>query len=294
MPEQMIKSAQLSVISNRGGATPNDDRAGGLCGPDCGHAWVIDGATGVTPHIHVPNADSDAAWLAERLDRYFADLPKGAAPIRVPVRRILGRIRDDYFLATAGKEVPDYAIPSAAALFCGWERCGRRINLRLTGLGDCSAILRGAGGEVHIVGDLTPGGGDAAQLASFAAFHGARDAQSRAALQAHLRERRRLMNRPGGYWVMSITPEAACHLAEQSFILTPPVEILLMSDGFARLIDHFDAYAPPGLVTAAGTRGLEALYQELRAFEAADPDCTTAPRVKREDDASAVLVHIDL
>ena len=64
--------------------------------------------------------------------------------------------------------------------------------------------------------------------------------------------------------------------------------------GFARLIDHFDAYAPPGLVTAAGARGLEALYQELRAFEAADPDCTTAPRVKREDDASAVLIHIDL
>ncbi|WP_084398079.1 protein phosphatase 2C domain-containing protein [Henriciella aquimarina] len=289
----MIKTTWLSVLSNRGGSTPNDDRAGGTSGLDNGYAWVIDGATGVTSDVYVPGADSDAAWLAEQLDRYFSDLPRGATPVRVPIRRILGRVRDDYMLAVAGKDVPDFAIPSAAGLFCGWERCGRRLHLRFTGLGDCSAILRVGDGTIHVVGDLSHGGGDAERLSTFAAFSGATDPAAQEALWSHLREQRRLMNRPGGYWVFSITPEAASHMREYTFALPAPVDMLLMTDGFARLIDHFTAYTPGGLIAAAMQDGLDPLYRLLRQLEADDPDCRKAPRVKKEDDASAVLVHID-
>lgn len=288
----MIQSAQVSVLSCPGGSTPNDDRADAACGPDSGHAWVIDGATGVTSTVYIPGADSDAAWLAARLDRYFSGLPKSAAPVRVPFRRILGRIRDDYFLSIAGRDVPDYATPSAAALFCGWERCAHKIILRVSGLGDCSALLRDARGRVHLVGDLTPGGGDAGRLSQFAAFRGARDEASKRALWSFIKAQRSKMNRPGGYWVFSISPEAAGYLREQTFVLVPPVEILLMTDGFARLVDHFTAYTPESLVAAADQRGLEHLYRELRSLEAGDPDCTAVPRVKAEDDASAVFIHI--
>ena len=289
----MLMSSTLNLLSQPGDGSPNDDRAGGLCGRDDGHAWVVDGATGVTDRIYIPSADSDAAWLAQQLDRHFASLPRGASPVRVPIRRILGRIRDDYLLATAGADAPDYAIPSAAGLFCGWERCGRRINLRMTGLGDCSALIRCAETGLHIIGDIQPGGGDAEMLSSFEAFHGARDPAAQKALWDFLKAQRSRMNRPGGYWVLSISPEAACHMREQTFSLIPPVDILLMTDGMARLIDHFDAYTPATLMDAACTLGLDALYRDLRAHEAEDADCQRAPRVKRADDASAVLVRID-
>ena len=288
----MISSAQFSVLSCPGGDTPNDDRAGGVCEPDYGHAWVIDGATGVTPNAYIPGAESDAAWLAARLDDYFTDLPKSAAPVRVPVRRILGRVRDDYLLAIAGADVPDFAVPSAAALFCGWERCAHKVILRITELGDCVALLRDRHGQVHIVGDLTPGGGDAEALQQFDAFNGAQSEASKKALWDFLRERRRLMNRPGGYWVFSISPETASYLRQHTFVLQPPVEMLLMTDGFSRLIDHFSAYTADQLIAAADQRGLKHLYRELRSLEAADASREKAPRVKVEDDASAVFIHI--
>ncbi|MEE2879438.1 MAG: hypothetical protein VX593_10570 [Pseudomonadota bacterium] len=288
----MIQSAQFSVLSRTGGSTPNDDRANGACGPEAGHAWVIDGATGVVQNTFIPGAESDAAWIAARLSQYFEGLPISAAPVRVPMRRILGRIRDDYLLAISGRDVPDYALPSAAGLFCGWERCARKIILRMTGLGDCSALLRAADGTTHIIGDLTPGGGDADKLLQFDAFRGAKDEASQQALWSFIKEQRSKMNRPGGYWVFSIAPEAASYLREQTFVLKPPVDILMMTDGFARLVDHFDWYTPETLIAAAEARGLDALYDELRGLEAAEPDCRAVPRVKKEDDASAVFIRI--
>lgn len=288
----MITSAHFTVLSEPGGSTPNDDRAGGQFGHETGHAWVIDGATGVAPEAYIPGADSDAAWLAGQLDRYFTSLPMSAAPVRVPMRRIVGRIRDDYFLAVAGRDVPDFAIPSAAALYCGWERCAHKLILRLSGLGDCIALLRDGEGQIHIVGDVSPGSGDAEKLAGFDAFHGATDAASQAALGDFLKQQRRQMNRPGGYWVFSISPEAAGYLREHTFVLIPPVDIMLMTDGFSRLIDHFEAYTPESLLRAADHKGVEYLYRELRELEAGDIDRRKAPRVKVEDDASVVFFQI--
>lgn len=282
----------LHSLSRPGGATPNDDRAGGVAGSNRGHAWVIDGATGVDDRIYVPGADSDAAWLAARLDELFCDLPQSSEPVRVALRRVIGRVRDDYLLATGSTPVPDFAIPSAAALYCGWEQSGHRIHVRFSGLGDCSAIVREASGTLHTVGDLSRGGSDAGLLQRFSAFHGDTSESARAELREFLRGRRALMNREDGYWVFSIAPEAASHLDETTLCLRSPADMLLMTDGFARLIDHFGLYTPETLIIAARDHGLAPLYEELRALEEADPDCVTAPRVKSQDDASAVLVHL--
>lgn len=282
----------LHSLSKPGGSTPNDDRAGGLVGSNRGHAWVIDGATGVGDRVYVPGADSDAAWLAGRLDQLFCDLPQSSEPVRVSLRRVIGRVRDDYLLATGSVSVPDYAIPSAAALYCGWEQSGHRIHVRFSGLGDCSALVREVDGPLHIVGDLSRGGSDAQLLHRFSAFHGDESESARAELRDFLRSRRSLMNREDGYWVFSIAPEAASHVEETTLCLRSPADMLLMTDGFARLIDHFNAYTPDALISAAREHGLSALYEELRALENADAGCITAPRVKSQDDASAVLVHL--
>lgn len=285
--------ALVQSLSRPGGQSPNDDRANGNAGAASGHAWVVDGATGVADRSYISSSDSDAAWLAARLDQLFADLPQTSEPLRVAMRRIIGRVRDDYLLETSLSSVPDYAIPSAAALYCGWEQSGHRVHIRFSGLGDCSAIVREASGLLHIVGDLSSGGSDADMLERFGAFHGDHSASAEAELREFLRSRRERMNKPDGYWVFSITPEAASHLTECTLCLRSPADMLMMTDGFARLIDHFEAYTPETLIDAALSRGLEPLYDELRALEAADPDCKTAPRVKLEDDASAVLVRLE-
>ncbi|QYI99590.1 protein phosphatase 2C domain-containing protein [Thalassovita mediterranea] len=288
----MVAVDLIQSLSRAGGTSPNDDRANGAVGAARGHAWVIDGATGVSDQTYVSTDGSDAAWLAAQLDTHFAELPQTSEPIRVALRRIIGRVRDDYLLQASPSNVPDFAIPSAAALYCGWEQSGHRVHIRFSGLGDCSAIVREATGLLHIIGDLSSGG-DAHMLDRFAAFHGDESEAATSELRAFLQEQRSRMNKPDGYWVFSIAPEAASHITECTLCLRSPADLLMMTDGFARLIDHFHAYTPETLLDAALQRGLDPLYEELRALEAGDPDRTVAPRVKQEDDASAVLVRLE-
>ncbi|RIJ23442.1 hypothetical protein D1224_04035 [Henriciella barbarensis] len=288
----------IQSLSRSSGTSPNDDRANGDVGTSAGHAWVIDGATGVTDKAYVSREGregregSDAAWLAEQLNTRFAELPQTSEPIRVALRRIIGRVRDDFLLQTSASIVPDFAIPSAAALYCGWEQSGHLVHIRFSGLGDCSAIVREESGAVHLIGELSSSG-DAELLDRFAAFHGDESETAQNELRAFLQEQRSRMNTPDGYWVFSIVPEAASHIAERTLCLRSPANLLMMTDGFARLIDHFHAYTPETLLDAALQQGLKPLYEELRSLEASDPDGTAAPRLKKEDDASAVLVRLE-
>lgn len=68
--------------------------------------------------------------------------------------------------------------------------------------------------------------------------------------------------------------------------------VLLMSDGFHRLVDVFAKYNSAGLMRAAVAGGLRALYHELREAEALDPRGERHPRVGVRDDATAVLLEV--
>jgi hypothetical protein len=69
-------------------------------------------------------------------------------------------------------------------------------------------------------------------------------------------------------------------------------DVLLMSDGFAALIDTYEIYDPASLVSTMLDRGLAALAEELRTIERGDAECLRYPRFKPSDDASAIWVRI--
>lgn len=64
-----------------------------------------------------------------------------------------------------------------------------------------------------------------------------------------------------------------------------------LSGGYWRLVDHFRRYDAAGLLKASFERGPDALLDELRALEAADPDCLAFPRIKPMDDATALILR---
>ena len=68
--------------------------------------------------------------------------------------------------------------------------------------------------------------------------------------------------------------------------------LLLLSDGFYRLVDVFKAMTPADLMERTIAKGLPELYSQLRALEVADAACADHPRVKAYDDASAILVAL--
>jgi len=68
--------------------------------------------------------------------------------------------------------------------------------------------------------------------------------------------------------------------------------ILLASDGYYRLTDHYGAMSDAELLRQTGEQGGPALLQQLRAIEDGDPLGAAYPRLKIRDDATALLIGV--
>jgi hypothetical protein len=76
--------------------------------------------------------------------------------------------------------------------------------------------------------------------------------------------------------------------------LVDPRSALLSSDGFFRLVDHYnEATETELLANASVDGGIATLYDRLRSIERGDPDCRQFPRFKPADDASAIALIQD-
>jgi hypothetical protein len=117
-------------------------------------------------------------------------------------------------------------------------------------------------------------------------------AQTLARMRPRLQGLRAHMNLDPGYGVVSITPTPDRFIRNGFLSVEPGTRALFASDGFMRLIDVFNRYTPDSLMSTASTRGLRELLSELREIERADLSGAAHPRVKANDDASAMLVEI--
>lgn len=91
--------------------------------------------------------------------------------------------------------------------------------------------------------------------------------------------------------VLSVNPEHM-RVATSAAACAPGDELLLMTDGFAALVDSYGAYDAASLMEAVWAHGLAALAAELRGIEQADSACTRYPRFKVSDDATALWLRI--
>ncbi|AJP73304.1 protein phosphatase 2C domain-containing protein [Sphingomonas hengshuiensis] len=265
----------LSLAGNP--ATPNDDRAG----TGDTHGWVIDGATDLGPPGLV-GARGGAAWLADRAQRAFT----GAAPaesIEGLCEAVAAQLAADYAAARTRDPLDRWELPIAAflavrigdgALECGW-------------LGDCVGLHR-RGDSVTRIGPPREAGEAEAQSAASLAQHGLGSVQRSAPILDALRASR---NRPGRT-VLGVEPEVMTRLRTLRIDCAPGDTLLLMTDGFAALIDSYAAFDEPGLMAALDEQGLDALATRLRAIEREDAACARYPRFKRSDDATALWLRI--
>jgi serine/threonine protein phosphatase PrpC len=262
----------ISLAGNT--ATPNDDRAG----LTTRLAWVIDGATDLGPP-GLLGAQGGAAWLASEAHAGFTDAED--APL-VDIHAAVGARLIAAWNAQRTREPEGrWEMPLAASvavrldadgLECGW-------------LGDCTALLR-RGGNVTRIGPVDDRAGETAQAAALAQ-HGLGSPKRSAPILAELRAGR---GRPG-MRVLSVDP---AHMVVETARLAcaPGDELLLMTDGFATLIDDYAIYEPATLMAAVAERGLAALAMELRGIEQEDAACTRFPRFKISDDATALWLRI--
>lgn len=262
-----------------------------ICASVGASAWILDGATSISGRRRTVQGrgETDASWfvtrfsqeLAERADRDLVD----AAP------EILGVLRAQATGAWGG--FGDTDVPSASLLHVAMR--GRGV--RLSNLGDCRLLYRVDGAPVASFGSCGVARLDSALLAAYrelrASDRSLTHSQAAQALVPMIRENRTLMNTPQGYWILEPAGAGLPHVQQLDVPFEREFQALLSTDGLYRLVDTYGVRDDHSFFEDARSKsGLDAMLAQLRAIEQADPDAQAHPRVKLQDDATAIFLEL--
>lgn len=255
-----------------------DDRYGFDAG--AGTAWVLDGATDATPEQPFPGAESGAAWFADTLSAHLVGhAPKDGETSEAYFKRILARVREkaEAESETLLDSLPPAAWPIASGIWL--RRSGETVEL--CWLGDCMALDLITGEEYGPIGASEQESEDNREVLK----------RSEEDIWNAVREARRaafVAEKP----IFSLRPQVIRELNRVSLPATAGTQILLMTDGFYRLIHPYRLYDGPALAKAVRARGLGELITQLRTHEAG-LSRQAIGRVKRADDSCALWLSFD-
>lgn len=283
-----------TAVSASGKGRRNDDLVRVLEHEGILDVLVLDGATSLAERDYIDPLAGDPAWFVRQFADAFAAAAAGADDQESIVQAALREVRIGWSLRGGGEAVPLYAWPIAALSWIRVRPEGAGHRLQLYCLGDCKVLLGQADGPVA---DLDPyDNAYEHQLQDAVAAlvaEGVNDAAQRfAALLPMLRRRREEQNSAQAPEVLCVAPRGPFAARRRELRVDGPALLLAMSDGFYRLADPYSLYDDRTLVRACQERGLQALLDELRSFEAARD--TARLSVKGADDASAVALQLGL
>ncbi len=270
---------------SRPSAAVNED----LYGVIDGAAWILDGATGIADQRVLPGP-SDARWLVEEVDTALREEACSSAAPSSVLHRVAGRTIAAFSRDALRRDAPVMDMPCAAFAMVRV----RGDDIELSNLGDCLIIRRRPGGAISCFGTskVTALDESLRQEVIRLQRQGVRHEEIWQRVLPLTRRNRSLMNRPDGYWTLSVSELGIDHVEVETFPAAEVDSLLLLTDGFYRLVDVYGRYTYATLFEAAHHAGLAALCAELRAIEAEDADCRRYPRLKVRDDATAVLITI--
>ena len=252
-----------------------------------GAVWVIDGATDVGPERYCPGP-TDAAWFAASVSRHLEDVRFAEVSVPLALTQALKRSKAA-LINTGGRLPPGRHGPTASIAVA--STCTGDLEIGI--LGDCKAIAVGIDGSVTVYGTspITALDRELTRAVQQLRERGLTEVELARRVAALVREERSRANQEGGYWILDINGFGVPFLELQRLPGSEIESLLLLTDGFYRLVDTYRAYTDQSLARAISLRGLESLIGELRCIEEADPTCTRYPRVKPKDDATAVFLR---
>lgn len=280
---------KLAGHISQGSGHVNEDAVGFIGEPDdIRAAWALDGVTGIND-LSLGLGGSDAQWFVARIDAHLRDLVPRARDLAETMADLVDRLIEDQSRVVDHKDMAANFDPPAA---CIAAVCRIGSDWHSIRLGDCRLLAEDRTGLRRIV-DFPNDEFDHWITAEATRLREAGMSDLTGlfeALQpAHFASRRQ-RNRPGGYGV--IEADRACLAFIEHMPLHDPSAILLSSDGFFRLVDHYaEASEAELLARATGDGEVSALYETLRRIERNDPDCRRFPRLKPQDDASAIALR---
>ncbi len=281
----MVKIQQKT----RKGSSVNED----LVWTDDGAAIVLDGATGVSDRVY-SDFETDGKWyvqtLAEEIEKRIYDSRTLSDIIATSIERTATQYDE---LVWGGAEPEDHETPSAAGVIIRWTS----TEIEYFVIADCSLIVQTGDGTLPIIGE-GPRDLDQRIIDEMIAIREQEENISYqeiySRIQPIMTKHRKLKNQPNGYWVLGLNKDAVEH-AQTGTIDRKNVEFLVaFTDGFEPINTQFDAFADwDGVMKYIQHNGLDRAIRVLRAFENADPECESYPRIHPSDDVGVATIDFN-
>lgn len=265
----------------------NDDAMG--CNAAIG--FVLDGVTSLSDTPLLPGR-SDAAWVARLARELLLGAPTSlAGDLRTLVRGVADGITTAFEAQRSRPPSGRHELPWTTLSLVSVEP-GR---LNMAYVGDSRILVETQDDRIHNIGTTPSRGAFEARLAQKMLSQGKGigvDAL-RQTVADELRQAREIVNTLHGYWLLGADALVSDHLAATSLLLDGPAIVLMATDGFYALVEDYKAYDDRDLLATAQAIGLEALATQLRRIENEDPLGQRFARMKKSDDATALLVRIE-
>lgn len=285
--------AQLKVldeISLPGSPDRENEDAYGATGTI---AFVLDGVTGLADELLLPGR-SDAAWAAQTARTLLLEHGPGrGGDLRGLIWTVAQGIQQRFEHERSRAPAERYELPWTTISMIGIAG----DTLHIAYLGDSRVLVETADGAVHNLGmykSRTPFEQKLAQKVAAAQKEKGGDigATARATVMSELRRARNTVNTPNGFWLLGADPEAAAHVGITSLKLAGPATVLLTTDGFYALREDYEVFDDRDLIATGQTLGLAPMGVQLRKIENDDPNGQRYARMKKSDDATALLVRV--
>lgn len=249
-------------------------------------AAVFDGATGLGEQL-MPG-ESDAAWLSQFGVRRLMAHIKTKRP-KDAIRAAMADAENSFRGLRRRAPSATYESPFASMMLVA-ENAG---GMDAFWFGDCGLIVKRESAEV--IGDtFDKRAMEASRVKMLADARGLAPAAglNRPEYIHSLRKARNRVNTETGGWLFGPDPRAADHVAHKQIEAPAGAYLLLASDGFLALATDYGKYNADGLMNAALSKGLATLGEELRAIEDSDPEGRKFARLKKSDDATALMLRV--
>jgi hypothetical protein len=252
-------------------------------------AFVLDGVTSLSETPLMPGR-SDAAWASHTArDLFLAHAASGGGDLRSLITTVAQGITAQFEAGRVRAPAERYELPWTTMSLIGVE-AGQ---LNIAYVGDSRVLVESDDDEVHNFGTNPSRNAFETRLAQ--KMIAARKGQplGPAVVLPELRRARNTVNTSAGYWLLGADPAVGANATVTSLTLSGPATVLLATDGFYALVEDYHRYGDRELIATAQTIGLQALMRELRHIEDDDPNGERFPRMKKSDDATALLVRVE-
>ncbi|MGY4308733.1 serine/threonine protein phosphatase PrpC [Bradyrhizobium sp. USDA 4369] len=274
----------IAAVSSPGNLESGVNEDAYWCSPS--GAVVLDGITGFAGE-RLTSGPTDANWLVSAVVSNLNNHAEIDEPFERRLESSLRAAVQDLQQGAAAL-VESHRTPMAA--LGAVSIVGDRLRYWL--LGDVEAIIRLPSRDAFRKQDTRCHSSEQRTLLEWKRLSEGRLTYSerRKAVRPLIRESRRTINTSEGYWLFSLTnPDLAQAIAGE-LAVEAGTRILLASDGLLR------CSAILGIDDATyfedGDEGIRTLLERLRRCEQDDSECLRWPRLKRHDDATAVLLEI--